>query len=115
MRVLVCGGREYGDADRVYRVLDALEVERGRIGVVIHGGAPGADWLADCWGVDRGKGRERYTADWTRGPRGGPERNARMIREGRPDLVVAFPGGRGTADMVRRARAAGVEVVEVEG
>jgi hypothetical protein len=30
-----------------------------------------------------------------------------------PDLVVAFPGGRGTADMVRRAKAAGCEVLEV--
>lgn len=31
----------------------------------------------------------------------------------RPDLVVAFPGGRGTADMVRRATAAGIEVIRV--
>lgn len=34
-----------------------------------------------------------------------------MLTDGQPDLVVAFPGGRGTADMVRRARAAGVETV----
>lgn len=36
-----------------------------------------------------------------------------MLSEGKPSLVVAFPGGEGTADMVRKARAAGVEVVEV--
>jgi hypothetical protein len=36
-----------------------------------------------------------------------------MIDQGRPDLVVAFPGGRGTADMVRRARAAGISVIEI--
>jgi len=30
-----------------------------------------------------------------------------------PDLVLAFPGGRGTADMVSRARKAGVRVVEI--
>ena len=30
------------------------------------------------------------------------------------DLVVAFPGGPGTADMVRRARAAGIKVLEVD-
>ena len=40
-------------------------------------------------------------------------RNQRMLDEGKPDLVVAFPGGRDTADMVRRARSAGVEVVEI--
>jgi hypothetical protein len=34
-----------------------------------------------------------------------------MLNEGKPDLVVAFPGGRGTADMVKRARAAGIELI----
>jgi len=29
------------------------------------------------------------------------------------DLCIAFPGGRGTADMVRRARAAGIPVRSV--
>ena len=43
----------------------------------------------------------------------GPRRNARMLAEGKPDLVVAFPGGRGTADMVSKARAAKVEVMEI--
>jgi hypothetical protein len=32
----------------------------------------------------------------------------------RPDVVIAFPGGAGTADMVRKARVAGVRVMEVE-
>jgi len=36
-----------------------------------------------------------------------------MLDEGRPTLVVEFPGGRGTADLIRRARSAGVEVIEV--
>jgi hypothetical protein len=33
-----------------------------------------------------------------------------MIDGGKPDLVITFPGGRGTADMVRRAEKAGIEV-----
>ena len=36
-----------------------------------------------------------------------------MLDEGKPDLVVAFPGGKGTADMTRRAREAGIEAIEV--
>ena len=56
-----------------------------------------------------------FPADWIRhGRAAGPIRNEQMLREGCPDLVVAFhddPGlGRGTADMVRRALAAGVPV-----
>jgi len=55
-----------------------------------------------------------FDADWKLGKKAGPLRNQRMIDEGRPDLVVAFPGGKGTADMVRRAEAAGVKVLKIE-
>jgi phosphoribosylformylglycinamidine (FGAM) synthase-like amidotransferase family enzyme len=36
-----------------------------------------------------------------------------MLDESMPHLVIAFPGGRGTADMVKRSKAAGVHVLEV--
>jgi hypothetical protein len=36
-----------------------------------------------------------------------------MLAEGAPGLVVAFPGGKGTANMVRLSREAGVEVREI--
>lgn len=115
MRVLVCGGRAYGDSHRVFQVLDTLHREAG-IDVVIEGGARGADALARSWAEHPyGCGSvETYEADWeTHGTFAGPARNKRMLEEGKPDLVVAFPGGKGTADMVRKARKAGVEVVEI--
>ena len=73
--------------------------------VVIHGGARGADDLARQWGeISVGIEGVEFRADWTaHGKAAGMIRNQRMLDEGRPDLVVAFPGGRGTADMVRRA------------
>ena len=55
---------------------------------------------------------KRYVchADWeTHGRAAGPIRNEKMLTW-KPDLVVAFPGGVGTADLVRRAEAAGVPV-----
>jgi predicted Rossmann-fold nucleotide-binding protein len=39
-------------------------------------------------------------------------RNARMLTY-KPDLVIAFPGGRGTEDMISQARTAGVTVTKV--
>lgn len=55
-----------------------------------------------------------YHADWNaHGRSAGPIRNAKMLAEGKPDLVVAFPGGKGTAHMVGIARKAGVPVVEM--
>jgi hypothetical protein len=93
--------------------LNRLHQERG-ITLVIAGGARGADAMAEWWAKAAGVPRDVYQADWTGlGRKAGPIRNQRMLDEGKPDLVVAFPGGRGTADMVRRCREAGVEIIEV--
>jgi hypothetical protein len=93
------------------RTLNDLD-ERPR--VVIEGGAAGADRWARSWARLRAIDVETYEAQWARdGRAAGPIRNQAMLINGRPDLVVAFPGGRGTADMVRRAKAAGVRVIEV--
>lgn len=111
-RVLVCGGRDFRPGPSDYATLASF-IAPGMI--LIHGGARGADAFAA--GFAKGLGSVQvieFQADWKRdGKAAGPLRNERMLRFGKPDLVLAFPGGRGTADMVRRARAAGVEVVEV--
>ena len=112
--ILVCGGRNYANVRRVYAVLNGLHAEI-RIGTVAHGDASGADRLAAGWAMDYGVTSSAYIAQWERdGRAAGPIRNARMLAEAKPSLVVAFPGGRGTADMMRRARAAGVLVLEVQ-
>lgn len=113
MRVLVCGGRNYRDHDRLFSVLDKLH-KASMVSCIIQGGAKGADALAFDWASSRMVDVDHYPADWeNQGTFAGPARNKRMLEEGRPDLVIAFPGGRGTADMVRKARRAGVEVVEI--
>lgn len=112
MRVLVCGGRDYDNRDHVFHTLDTLSPPVTRL---IVGDARGADHLAYIWACRRDRAPERYTAEWDRyGPRAGPIRNQRMLDEGKPELVLAFPGGRGTADMMRRAKAAGVPVREIQ-
>jgi hypothetical protein len=116
MRVLVCGGREYQDYLRFARAMCALRDELGPFEAVIHGGAQGADWCAHLWANSpTGEISEIvFKADWaTHGCKAGPIRNQQMLDEGKPDLVVAFPGGRGTDDMVRRAEKAGVPVKRI--
>ncbi len=109
MRVLVCGGRDYSDRKFVYQCLDALHKEHP-IDVLIEGGAVGTDRIAGGWAVKMGINNLVFPADWNKhGKAAGPIRNQRMLNEGKPDLVVAFPGGRGTADMMKRAKAAGVK------
>lgn len=110
LRVLVCGGRNFEDRGKVFEALDHLHAKRG-IGWVIHGAAPGADTLASEWARANKVQEEPYHALWHRhGAAAGPMRNEQMLRDGRPDAVVAFPGGRGTMDMCGRAEAAGLKV-----
>lgn len=119
MRVLVCGGRDYQDRDSVFRELNKLcgtisdEYPMGTIQLtIIHGACrTGADCWADEWAVVNWAQLIEFPAEWRiHGKAAGPIRNQRMLDEGKPDLVIAFPGGRGTADMVRRAKAAGIRV-----
>jgi hypothetical protein len=111
--VLVCGGRGYRDRERVFAELNALDRRHG-LTALIHGGASGADTLAGMWAREWGLTVWVYPAEWAKhGKAAGPIRNQDMIDRGKPDLVVAFPGGKGTADMVRRARAANIPTIEV--
>jgi hypothetical protein len=113
MRVLVCGGRDFANRNYLFTVLGEVHDLERPITCIIHGGAPGADALAGQWADWRDVPSQKFAADWkAHGRAAGPIRNQIMLDEGRPDIVIAFEGGRGTADMVRRAKAAGIKVVE---
>jgi hypothetical protein len=94
----------------VRRALDVLHA-RKPITLIIEGGALGADRLAREWAEVSGVSVQTFEAEWKRfGRRAGPLRNKRMLDEGRPDGVVAFPGGAGTANMIDLANAYCVKV-----
>lgn len=115
-RVLVTGSRELDDYQAVWAALyERLHAHVPAI--VMHGACPtGADQIASefvrCGALSLIE--ERFPADWARhGRAAGPLRNQLMIDQ-KPDLVIAFflegAASRGTADCVRRARAAGIPV-----
>ena len=112
LRVLVCGGRDFADQrlfDERMAQVDAL----CWIATVVQGDARGADRMAKLWAIKMRRGLLSYPADWDQfGKRAGVIRNTRMLVDSEPDLVLAFPGGRGTAHMVQIAREAGVTVWE---
>ena len=121
-RVLVCGGRDYDDRERLFRVLDeALQAATlsGKTFTLVHGGARGADSLSHVWATDRkitdkGGVVRVYEADWeTHGRAAGPIRNKLMLTSEQPHVIIGFKGGRGTAHMIRIGKEAGVPVYEV--
>lgn len=128
MRILVCGGRDFDDYPLLNSTLNDICDEFNlwftpdkymnclpKIECLIHGGAKGADMWADYWAVHNWVPILEFKANWDlHGKSAGPIRNKQMLDEGKPDLVIAFPGGRGTANMIQQARKAGVKVREIE-
>ncbi len=111
---LICGGRDFTDADMFNSAMNDLVDLKGLPRTIVQGGAKGADELASLYTARFGIELRTVWPDWNKhGRAAGPIRNQEMLDKHKPDLVVAFPGGRGTADMVRRSRKAGVDVAEI--
>jgi len=114
MKVVVCGGRNFRSPVLVFREFDRLHAEL-HFTDLMQGGCPTG---VDCFARERATTKpeiQRWVcrAEWDKyGPSAGPRRNARMV-EWKPDVVIAFPGNRGTADMVEKAESDGIPVRQV--
>lgn len=121
MRILVCGGRDYSDYNRFEQVLHWFSNIKG----LCHGGAKGADSMthrymqenfqvSGCdglWTIEY----QVFPANWEQhGKSAGILRNIEMFDTFKPDLVIAFPGGRGTAHMISYAKTKNCSVLEVK-
>lgn len=107
MRALVCGGRNFSDKEFLFQ-----ELTKYSLTCIISGGASGADTLAYLYAKEHGIKNEIFHALWNfDGKVAGFTRNKRMLDEGKPDIVIAFPGGTGTAHMINYARAKNVHVI----
>lgn len=119
-RILVTGSREFDDyatvcteLGLVMRHLIAAEGPYPAV-TVVHGGARGADSLAERAARSFGMKTERHPADWNADGKGaGFKRNAAMVALG-ADLVLAFykqgAGNKGTDHCTKLAEKAGIPV-----
>lgn len=127
MKLLVCGGGDYGftivktsrhpvirlNPQEIYFLFQKLDEIHAAtpVSAVVEGCAPGADVLGAIWAASRGIAVEEYPADCdSDGSSAGPRRNHRQFREGKPNRGAAFGGGIGTADMIRILMDGKVEV-----
>jgi hypothetical protein len=113
---LICGGRNFADQIMFDDVMVRLVGMFGCPTKVVEGGAGGADAMGREWAARMGIESVTVKADWERyGKAAGPFRNEDMLTKHRPKRVIALPGGRGTADMVQRAknRKGEIEVIEI--
>ena len=118
MKVLFCGGRTYSNYTRVQQVIDIIQPTH-----VIHGAAKGADSLAGRYAKEHNIPCTPYPAQWRKtnpltgevytDKGAGIRRNKHMLLTSKPDLVIAFPGGTGTAHMVDFARYNGYKAITI--
>jgi hypothetical protein len=110
MKTIIAGGRDYVATCATWCFLDDVHSTLG-ITEVVSGCARGADAAGERWAEMRSIPIRRFPADWDKhGKRAGPIRNRQMAEYA--DALIAFPGGRGTQDMLRQARERGLLVYE---
>lgn len=122
IKLLVCGGRDYDNRDWMFTYLDQFVLDQAGLGfrvkLLINGYQRGADKLADAWAVSRRVQPVRCPALWDDPPLGWGK-SAGMIRNDamlmlKPDQAIAFPGGDGTANMVKILKKARIPVIELD-
>ena len=123
MRLLVTGSRYLNDYKYFSNEMDKFCSSHSIPTTVIHGAARGADTLASRWVREVNSMRNHdpiiteieEPARWKlHGKAAGPIRNKLMLDEHKPDMVLAFQGGKGTANMIKLAKWHGVPVVDLE-
>jgi len=112
-KVLVCGGRDWS-RDRYQFLHHVLNKKVPKGSILIVGEATGVDTQAAIWAHRACMDVSLFIANWDEfGKRAGPLRNKDMLDKGKPDMVIAFPGGKGTKNMIIQATRACVPVLRV--
>lgn len=115
MRAIICGGRGFDDVGYLRRCLAEINAIEP-ITCVICGMATGADTLGRLWARQMAIPVDAFVPDWVAyGKAAGAIRNRQMLMEGRADIVIAFPGNKGTANMLAQATKAGVFCIVLDG
>lgn len=111
MKVLVCGGSSYRDKAAVFDELDKLHRHQP-ISLIINGGARGADYSSSQWAKERCIPLRVFKADWQQfGDQAVFLLNDEMLHDAQPDLILAFPGGDVTSDMISKGKNSGIRLI----
>ena len=113
--ILISGDRNWNQLTLFRAAMDKWVAKHGMPEIIIEGCARGADSFAEQWALENGVLLRHFPAQWnTLGRSAGPLRNIQMLKEGQPEAVIAFhhnlAQSKGTAHMVRIARAVGTPV-----
>jgi len=120
MTILVCGDREWTDAEKMWTRLRQIDVSTYEEEIVlVEGDCRGADRMAGRIGIELGMKVVPVPAEWDKhGRSAGPIRNRKMLDEYKPRLVIGFHKSlwtsKGTLDCMREAAKRGIKVELVQ-
>ena len=107
MKTIIAGGRAYHLRPKDHALLDTLGITE-----VVSGQCSGADRGGELWAASAHIPVRYFPANWSMyGRAAGPLRNKHMAEYA--DALVAFPGGRGTASMLREAKRLNLKILVV--
>jgi hypothetical protein len=114
-RILICGGRDFADQSLFNHTMAQCKSFFAKEFCIINGFARGADRMAHVWAFFEGCPSLCVPANWDfYGKKAGPIRNNWMLKWCAPDLVIAFPGGHGTEDMIKQSLTHNIAVYRVQ-
>ena len=122
--ILVCGGRNYADIDKLYCALDSVVDKHGlwhpnypnncvsQELLIVSGACPrGADAFARDWAGERGARINEYLPNWSKYELRAPSiRNDYIFEHEKVNLVQVFGYDANSEDLIRRAKKARIEV-----
>lgn len=112
-RILICGGRDYNNGTAFKSIMEQARSHFANDFCIIQGGARGADTLARHWAFAQKVCCIEVPAQWLNFSKAaGSKRNRWMIQFCKPELIIAFPGGRGTQSMIDLGNRANIPVWE---
>jgi hypothetical protein len=104
MKLIIAGSRDvFVDTETIGRILESAGILRSAITEVVSGGADGIDTCGEKFAEEHEIKIKvkRFLPDWSRGKRGGPERNRQMADYADVALVIMKQGGsRGSQNMI---------------
>ena len=104
MKVIIAGGRNFTDYQKLKETCDTILWDQTNIEIV-SGNCRGADLLGEQYAKERGYKIAQFPADWNKyGKSAGPKRNQQMANY--TEALIAFWDGksRGTKHMIEMAK-----------
>jgi len=88
VKIAVIGSRDFNDYNLLKSMLDPVKF---KIGLIVSGGARGADSLAERYARENNIETLIFIPDWSKGKSAGYERNKQIVEAS--DIIIAFWDG----------------------